>query len=90
MEHGFVPYRDIPDIIMPGTYIIEGWAMRLFGGSDLAWRIYDLTQRASSWRSTERPPIARENGLMLIRGLYVKHSQRPFSITRIAHPRGIE
>lgn len=43
MENGFAPYRDIPDINMPGVYVIEGWAMHLFGGGDLAWRIYDFT-----------------------------------------------
>lgn len=43
MENGFAPYRDIPDINMPGTYIIEDWALRVFGSSDLAWRIYDFS-----------------------------------------------
>ena len=43
MENGFKPYRDIPDINMPGIYVIEGWAMSLFGGSDLGLRIYDLS-----------------------------------------------
>jgi hypothetical protein len=43
IDNGFAPYRDIPDINMPGVYVIEGWAMQLFGGSDLAWRIYDFT-----------------------------------------------
>jgi hypothetical protein len=43
IEHGFTPYRDIPDINMPGTYVLEGLAIRLFGGTDLAWRVYDFT-----------------------------------------------
>jgi hypothetical protein len=43
IDNGFAPYRDIPDINMPGVYVLEGWAMQLFGGSDLAWRIYDFT-----------------------------------------------
>jgi hypothetical protein len=43
IDHGFAPYRDIPDINMPGVYVLEGWAMQLFGGSDLGWRIYDFT-----------------------------------------------
>src|SRR3954453_11962516 len=33
IDHGFAPYRDIPDINMPGVYVLEGWAMQLFGGS---------------------------------------------------------
>lgn len=47
IEHGFAPYRDIPDINMPGVYVLEGWAMHLFGGSDLGWRIYDFALLAS-------------------------------------------
>ncbi len=43
MEHGFAPYRDIPDMNLPGCYVVENWAMHLFGGSDLSWRIYDFT-----------------------------------------------
>ncbi len=42
MDHGFAPYRNITDMNMPGAYLIEGWGMHLFGGSDLAWRIYDF------------------------------------------------
>lgn len=47
IDHGFTPYRDIPDINMPGVHVLEGWAMRLFGPSDLAWRIYDFALLAS-------------------------------------------
>jgi hypothetical protein len=43
IDHGFAPYRDIPDINMPGVYVLEGWAMQIFGGSDLGWRVYDFT-----------------------------------------------
>lgn len=43
MDSGFAPYREIADINMPGAYIIEGWAMHVFGGGDLAWRIFDFT-----------------------------------------------
>ncbi|HEY3988794.1 MAG TPA: hypothetical protein VGM02_05810 [Acidobacteriaceae bacterium] len=43
IDNGFAPYRDIPDINMPGVYVLEGWAMQLFGGSDLGWRVYDFT-----------------------------------------------
>lgn len=42
VQNGFVPYRDIPDLNMPGVYLLEDWAMRIFGGSDLGWRIYDF------------------------------------------------
>jgi Dolichyl-phosphate-mannose-protein mannosyltransferase len=43
IQKGFAPYRDIPDINMPGVYVIEGWATHVFGGSDLGWRVYDFT-----------------------------------------------
>ena len=43
MDNGLAPYRDIPDINMPGVYVVEGWAMHLFGSGDLAWRVYDFT-----------------------------------------------
>jgi Dolichyl-phosphate-mannose-protein mannosyltransferase len=43
IQNGFAPYRDIPDINMPGVYLIEDWATHVFGGSDLGWRVYDFT-----------------------------------------------
>jgi hypothetical protein len=42
MDHGFDPYRDIVDPNMPGTYLIEGAVVHLFGGDALSWRIFDL------------------------------------------------
>ncbi len=42
MAHGMAPYRDIIDINMPGSYFIEGWAMHIFGGGDLGWRLYEF------------------------------------------------
>lgn len=43
MDHGMRPYREITDNNMPGAYITEGWAMSVFGGTDLGWRFYDFT-----------------------------------------------
>jgi len=43
IRHGFVPYRDITDMNLPGSYVVEGAAMRIFGGGDLAWRLYDFS-----------------------------------------------
>jgi len=42
MDRGLAPYREITDMNMPGAYLTEGWAMRVFGGGDLAWRMYDF------------------------------------------------
>jgi hypothetical protein len=41
MQHGMKPYRDITDNNMPGAYLAEGWAMRVFGAGDRGWRVYD-------------------------------------------------
>ncbi len=41
MDHGMRPYQEITDNNMPGAYIAERVAMYIFGGGDLAWRIYD-------------------------------------------------
>ena len=42
MNHGMVLYRDIIDMNMPGSYFIEGWAIHIFGGGDLAARMYEF------------------------------------------------
>ncbi len=42
MDHGFEPYQTITDNNMPGSYLFEGWAMHLFGPTDLAWRFYEF------------------------------------------------
>jgi hypothetical protein len=41
-QHGRVPYRDIVDPNMPGTYLVEWSVIHLFGSGALAWRIFDL------------------------------------------------
>ena len=43
IERGWAPYREIGDMNMPGSYLIELAAMHLFGMGDLAWRLYDFT-----------------------------------------------
>lgn len=43
LQHGKVAYRDIYDINMPGCYLIERWAIDIFGGGDLGWRFYEFT-----------------------------------------------
>lgn len=42
MKHGWLPYRDIYDINMPGCYLLERWAIAVFGGGDVGWRIYEF------------------------------------------------
>ena len=42
IQHGMRPYRDIADMNMPGTYLLERAVMSTFGGGSLAWRLFDL------------------------------------------------
>jgi hypothetical protein len=39
---GWAPYREIGDMNMPGSYLIEIAAMHVFGMGDLAWRLFDF------------------------------------------------
>jgi hypothetical protein len=41
-NHGLVPYRNIIDPNMPGTYCIEALVTHFFGFGALPWRIFDL------------------------------------------------
>jgi hypothetical protein len=40
--HGQAPYRDLGDMNMPGTYLIEMAAMKAFGAGALGWRLFDF------------------------------------------------
>ena len=42
LRHGMKPYSEITDNNMPGAYLSEAAAMGVFGGSDVAWRAYEL------------------------------------------------
>lgn len=42
MHRGLRPYIDITDNNMPGAYLTEAAAMRVFGGGDLGWRLYEF------------------------------------------------
>jgi thiamine transporter ThiT len=43
IQRGWAPYRQLGDMNMPGSYLIEIAAMRLFGMGDVAWRLFDFT-----------------------------------------------
>lgn len=43
IDRGWAPYRQIGDMNLPGAYLMEGWALAVFGSSDLGWRFYDFT-----------------------------------------------
>ena len=42
-EHSFAPYRDIFEINMPGSYLVHMAVGKMFGYSDLAFRMADVT-----------------------------------------------
>jgi len=42
MDHGFAPYRDILEINMPGTYLVNWSVMHSLGGGSGAWRAFDF------------------------------------------------
>lgn len=48
IDRGWAPYREIGDMNMPGAYLFEGWALHLFGSSDVGWRVYDFVLCAVS------------------------------------------
>ena len=41
-KSGFVPYRTIQDMNLPGSYLPDWILQSVFGSSSLAWRLYDL------------------------------------------------
>jgi len=43
IQRGWVPYRDLGDMNMPGSFLIEIAAMHLYGTGELAWRLFDFT-----------------------------------------------
>ena len=47
IDHGMKPYQDITDNNMPGAYLTERWAIAIFGGGDLGWRLYEYVLLAA-------------------------------------------
>jgi hypothetical protein len=42
LGEGAVPYRDLLDMNMPGTYLLHVAVLRGLGAGDVAWRVFDL------------------------------------------------
>ncbi|MGI8773381.1 MAG: ArnT family glycosyltransferase [Acidobacteriaceae bacterium] len=42
MDHGIAPYRDIIDINMPGTFMLQWMIVHVFGGGPAGWRFFDI------------------------------------------------
>jgi hypothetical protein len=60
MEHGRVPYRDIADMNLPGSYLIDYAVMHVLGEGSLAWRLFDLALIVTS--SLAMISISRPHG----------------------------
>ncbi|MGI8773130.1 MAG: hypothetical protein ACR2JE_17030 [Acidobacteriaceae bacterium] len=42
MDHGFVPYRQLIEVNLPGIYLVNWSVMHALGGGSLAWRFFDF------------------------------------------------
>lgn len=51
-EHGFVPYRDIFEVNMPGTYLFHMAIGKMFGYSDFAFRMVDFAWLTATFTVT--------------------------------------
>ena len=47
-QHGFAPYRDIVDINMPGSYLVDWAVLHIFGSGNTAWRVFDFALLAAT------------------------------------------
>jgi len=43
MDHGFAPYRNLPDMNFPGAFLIEWLVIHTYGGGSQAWRLFDFS-----------------------------------------------
>jgi hypothetical protein len=46
-RHGYIPYRTIQEINLPGGYLPDWIFQSIFGSSNLAWRLYDMALLAA-------------------------------------------
>jgi hypothetical protein len=50
MDHGMAPYRDLLEINMPGTYLVNWSVMHGLGAGSAAWRVFDVALMAvAAW-----------------------------------------
>jgi len=48
MQHGLAPYRQIIDVNMPGSYLLDMGVTRLLGTGALGWRLFDYALMAAA------------------------------------------
>ncbi len=42
IDRGHVPYKEIADVNLPGTYLVERLVIHTLGDTSLAWRLFDI------------------------------------------------
>ena len=47
LEHGMAPYRQIVDVQMPGTYLVDWLVLHVFGTGAIGLRLFDFTLLAT-------------------------------------------
>ena len=62
MRHGMEPYRDLSDMNLPGSYMVESSVMAVLGAGSMGWRLYDFLLLAVS--SVSLLVILRPKGLL--------------------------
>jgi hypothetical protein len=75
MHHGMAVYRDIIDVNMPGSYLVDDGIVHVFGSGEIAWRACDFTilviagaaMVALAW------PYSRPGGLVAANTFAVLH-----------------
>jgi hypothetical protein len=71
IERGWAPYRNLGDMNMPGSFLIELAAMHLFGMGARAWRLFDfslLALASAAFFAILNRPSGRQNDRTMGRG----------------------
>jgi hypothetical protein len=77
-KHGFVPYRDIFETSMPGTFLFHLLLVKLFGYGDLAFRCVDISllllSMVFAWNVLRKINLAVASAAVLVFALmYLGH-----------------
>jgi hypothetical protein len=94
MRHGMAPYRDIVEMNLPGSYMMESAVMTLLGPDSVGWRIYDflLMGTAAAALMSLLKPRGRTAGIVAASLFLLVHGQdgvimsgeRDFAVSALA------
>lgn len=75
MHHGIAVYRDIIDVNMPGSYLVDDGILHVFGSGAIAWRACDFTLLAVAGAAMVALawPYSRPGGLVAANTFAVLH-----------------